>query len=307
MKLRSAPILGCVTLLLTLAMDVRFDCKDMAGAGLLDGLWFVAATEASNQGDAQLQSEIDGLQDAVDNMHGQPGVDGVDGADGARGAPGAPGADGLSCWDLDGDGEADPEEDINDDGVWDTLDCQGADGTDGTNGTNGTNGTDGTSVQCWNIVGDFNGDGTEDTQDCTDFREHGGDASGIVASAVIDEYGFVRTGARNIDGAFGGGNCWYDVGRYQIEIDLGDTKLDLSTVDAEDYAIFITIRATSATFPPGQTISALVGHYLFERYDGQPAFDKANKKLSMEIYILRSVDGEYYPAEFSILVVEPTQ
>ncbi len=39
-----------------------------------------------------------------------------------------PGADGLNCWDLDGDGQGDANEDVNGDGVFDALDCQGPPG-----------------------------------------------------------------------------------------------------------------------------------------------------------------------------------
>ena len=51
------------------------------------------------------------------------GDDGKDGADGANGAPGADGSDGISCWDLNENGVADPNEDLNGDGVVDVLDC----------------------------------------------------------------------------------------------------------------------------------------------------------------------------------------
>ena len=51
------------------------------------------------------------------------GDDGKDGVDGIDGAPGADGSDGLSCWDLNENGVADPNEDLNGDGVVDVLDC----------------------------------------------------------------------------------------------------------------------------------------------------------------------------------------
>jgi len=42
------------------------------------------------------------------------------------------GADGISCWDLNENGEKDVEtEDVNEDTVVDVLDCRGADGEDG--------------------------------------------------------------------------------------------------------------------------------------------------------------------------------
>lgn len=70
---------------------------------------------------------------------------------GPAGEPGEPGPAGqsatgpagLACWDLNGNGEADPDEDINGDEVFDTLDCQGADGQDGSVGQTGADGHDG--------------------------------------------------------------------------------------------------------------------------------------------------------------------
>lgn len=44
------------------------------------------------------------------------------------GPPGKPGADGLNCWDLNGNGKPEPNEDLNGDDVWDARDCRGADG-----------------------------------------------------------------------------------------------------------------------------------------------------------------------------------
>ncbi len=52
------------------------------------------------------------------------GCSGDDGDDGTPGAPGAAGTDGINCWDLNANGVADPEEDVNDDGVVDVLDCR---------------------------------------------------------------------------------------------------------------------------------------------------------------------------------------
>ena len=57
-------------------------------------------------------------------LSGCDGDDGAAGAAGAAGQDGADGADGFSCWDLNQNGVGDlPDEDINDDGVVDVLDC----------------------------------------------------------------------------------------------------------------------------------------------------------------------------------------
>ena len=71
---------------------------------------------------------------------GEPGDPGPAGAT-------EPGPAGLACWDLNGNGEADPEEDINGDEVFDTLDCQGAEGPAGADGQEGADGQDGVDGQ----------------------------------------------------------------------------------------------------------------------------------------------------------------
>ncbi len=66
-----------------------------------------------------------------DGQDGQDGQDGATGPQGIAGVDGADGADGISCWDLNGNGVGDAEEDINDDGNFDAMNCQGADGVNG--------------------------------------------------------------------------------------------------------------------------------------------------------------------------------
>lgn len=48
---------------------------------------------------------------------------GCSGDDGDDGTAGSPGGDGLNCWDLNANGIADAEEDVNGDGVVDVIDC----------------------------------------------------------------------------------------------------------------------------------------------------------------------------------------
>ncbi len=60
---------------------------------------------------------------------GAPGAPGVAGTDGADGADGVDGTDGINCWDLNQNGVGDlPDEDLNGDGVVDTLDCNALSG-----------------------------------------------------------------------------------------------------------------------------------------------------------------------------------
>ena len=88
-----------------------------------------------------------------------------------NGIDGSAGTSGQSCWDLDGDGEADASEDVNGDGIVDVQDCQGQPGQDG--------------QDCWDLNGngepdpveDINGDGSINVEDCQDFQaEDTGDA-----------------------------------------------------------------------------------------------------------------------------------
>ena len=79
---------------------------------------------------------------------------------------GPQGIPGLACWDLNRDGVQDAAEDINLDGFWDALDCQGEQGLPGDAGAAG--------LTCWDLNGDgvqdatedVNGDGLWDAGDC---------------------------------------------------------------------------------------------------------------------------------------------
>ena len=51
------------------------------------------------------------------------GCEGDDGANGSDGLNGSDGSAGLNCWDLNQNGQPDPDEDLNGDGVVDVLDC----------------------------------------------------------------------------------------------------------------------------------------------------------------------------------------
>jgi hypothetical protein len=66
-----------------------------------------------------------GCSGKTENAVTSPGEDGAAGEGGEEGAPGEDGEDGLPCWDTNGNGEPDPEEDTNGDGVVDVEDCRG--------------------------------------------------------------------------------------------------------------------------------------------------------------------------------------
>jgi hypothetical protein len=88
--------------------------------------------------------------------------------DGAAGGAGRGTVGGLNCWDLNGNGLPDADEDTNQDGVIDALDCQGAPGEPG----QPVPGVDG--INCWDLnengtadaEEDTNGDGVVNVMDC---------------------------------------------------------------------------------------------------------------------------------------------
>jgi len=73
---------------------------------------------------------------------GPAGTTGSAGPQGPQG-PSGPGG-GLNCWDTDGDGIQDANEDVNNDGFFNALDCRGAQGIAGAQGAAGAAGATGT-------------------------------------------------------------------------------------------------------------------------------------------------------------------
>jgi hypothetical protein len=319
MKLLSAPVLGCGLFFMTLAMDTKCDYKDVAGAGLMDGLWFAAAVSASDQGDADLQGQIDDLSGQLDDLSGRV----------------QPGPAGLACWDLNQNGVADPEEDVNGDGVWDVQDCRGADGADGANGQPGAEGGncwdtigdyngDGTSDaqdcldwvvahvevppgeagdSCWDTIGDYNGDGVTDGQDCLDWTadhtEAGPGETAIIARGYVDSFGTLHRGDHILNTAY------VSAGEYEVVVNLAGVDVDLQdeTLMPADFPVLITVYATSADpLPWSQDIAALVAHY---KYDSDNSLDRATGTLTLRVYILDAQTGAHTGASFSIAVLRP--
>lgn len=68
---------------------------------------------------------------------GSEGAQGPPGSAGAAGAQGPQGPAGVSCWDRNLNGQADPTEDVNGDGVHNAIDCLGPTGPQGPPGVSG--------------------------------------------------------------------------------------------------------------------------------------------------------------------------
>lgn len=86
------------------------------------------------------------------------------------GLPGPSGVPGIHCWDLNGDGFDDDDEDINGDGEWNALDCQGSRGDKGPSGVDGQDG----NVGQQGVLGEVGPRG-EPGQDGTDAIDIGND------------------------------------------------------------------------------------------------------------------------------------
>ena len=108
------------------------DCKGPQGepgAAGTNGTNGLACWDLNGDGiqDPAEDINLDGLWDAADckGPQGETGAAGTDGTNGTNGT------NGLACWDLNGNGVADSEEDVNADAVVDALDCKGPKGDAG--------------------------------------------------------------------------------------------------------------------------------------------------------------------------------
>lgn len=149
-------------------------CWDLNGNGIGDSNEDINRDGNFNALDCQGEDGTTGLPgtNGLPGANGQPGINGQPGLNGQAGVNGIPG---ISCWDLNGNGLGDPEEDVNGDGNFDALDCQGEDGENGKDGQNGLPGANGLpGIACWDLNGngvgdtseDINGDGNFDALDC---------------------------------------------------------------------------------------------------------------------------------------------
>lgn len=85
---------------------------------------------------------------------GPIGPVGMAGPSGAAGGVGISGFDGVQCWDLNGNGIADTNEDTNGDGNFDVFDCAGPAGLPGATGATGATGLSGPSGPVGTSIGD---------------------------------------------------------------------------------------------------------------------------------------------------------
>ena len=140
------------------------------------GIVITSGSDADNDGILD-PNEITSTQYVCNGAAGSVGAAGPQGpvgptgSNGAAGSQGPAGTNGINCWDVNGNGSNDPSEDINNDGIFNVLDCQGA-GSVGPQGPAGAAGTNG--INCWDTNGngsndpseDLNNDGSFNSLDC---------------------------------------------------------------------------------------------------------------------------------------------
>lgn len=281
MKRVSTLALGIACLSLLFATGADLDCKDAATFGLID-----AAVDALFYAGPCGAPADDQAGQAAPGTPGPQGEPGPAGEAGAQGAQGEPGADGLSCWDLNGNGLGDPDEDINGDGHFNALDCRGAEGADGAPG-----------LACWDLNGngegdpaeDQNGDGNFDALDC---QGPAGEpaAHQIVASGVVRADGSLQSGSNII------GTQRLRPRAYEVVVDVSGVETPDGT-EAIDFPVLITILDSNEP-PPVQAIRVVSALYRpLSLADGVLT-------IQVEIQQLPLTSPEI---DFSIEVLEPGQ
>ena len=94
--------------------------RDLLAAGLLG----LGGNQPGPAGPAGADGQAGRSAPGAPGAPGEQGATGDQGPSGDPGSAGPQGPAGLNCWDLNGNGVADPEEDVNGDGAVDALDCR---------------------------------------------------------------------------------------------------------------------------------------------------------------------------------------
>lgn len=129
---------------LTIALPVGMRFRDIRTPGVQD-MGIYATTLLSN---TETSLALTGIQSGTVGLpgprgpqgrQGERGPTGPAGVQGSKGEQGAAGQAGVNCWDRNGNGLSDPNEDYNGDDQVNVADCEGATGPVGPIGTPGEN------------------------------------------------------------------------------------------------------------------------------------------------------------------------
>ncbi len=284
MKLYSPALLGMVSMLSVLAMDVRLNCADLAASGLLSAAIDLAFEQPGAQGEPGQTGQRGPA--GADGADGEDGVDGATGANGAQGPAGPAGEDGQGQQGAPGAPGA--------------AGADGQNGSDGTNGLDGQDGIDGASgLNCWdaNANGIFDAsedldlDGAATAADCR--GADGQDLTGVIARGTIPADGTFAAdageGITMVERIDSDADGFDDPGRYMLHIGLDAA---LGTVAVEDLAVLIALTGNVGE-PP-----ALVLPTWF--YVGQVGTD-----LMIEVQIRSVAFNLGVDNAFSVIVLTP--
>jgi hypothetical protein len=310
MRVRSTPVLGLICLGSILAMDTEIDCKDVAMSGLLDAIWFSASTQITGQ----------------------------QGEQGEQGEQGAPGAPGENCWDANGNGIQDPDEDVNGDGAWNTLDCQGPAGEDGQSGQSIRGEPGESGLMCWDLNEngepdpdeDINQDNVWDARDCQgqpgapgEPGEPGEDLTGVIARGWIPGFeldlfprtpGFIYDpgdSAVGIDSAYrplvGDPNDpIVTPGRYRVLVPLPERD---GPYYRTEIVVLVSLEKSHVDGAPhgsGGTPVQMFGYWEIVNVDlSHPLGLITDDMLELEVIVRATPDMFAIDANFSIVVLVP--
>jgi hypothetical protein len=200
MKLYSSATLGFISLVSILAVDLN--CATLAASSALDVLWFaagMAARDGLGTGDGAAGGETG---------QAAPGVPGPQGPQGPQGEQGPPGPQGER-------------------GPAGSLGPRGPQGPQGPPGEPGQPGQPG--LNCWELVGDRNGDGVTNVLDC---------AENVLASVRIDELGnYDKAMAPNIASVVRTAK-----GRYDVNFDLSRMPEELKPRSAQALTVLTSVQ-----------------------------------------------------------------
>ncbi len=203
-----------------------------------------------------------------DGMDGDPGIQGTPGTPGKAGNNGDNGSDGVNCWDTNGDGDNQDSEDINGDGEFNGLDCQGDNGDDGNPGNDGEDGID-----CWDLNRDGIGNLPPENQEGNEAEVYSEDINGDGVVDALDcrgEQG--EQGEQGDQGEQGNANVIqydWDLSNYGMDSGFDFNildEMDISEQDLPNYTfLFYLVEAEDNLVFPVPAIIYIVNGYRFVR------------------------------------------
>lgn len=260
MKLYSSTMLGFISLVSILAADLN--CATLAASSVLDLFWFSAGLALQDGGGAGegVASDDTGLP--------APGVPGPQGPQGPQGEQGPQGSQ----------GERGPA------GALGPRGPQGQPGEPGQPGAPGQPGPPG--LNCWELVGDRNGDGQQNVLDC---------AENVLASVWIDELGnYDKALAPNIASVVRTAR-----GRYDVNFDLSRMPAELKPRSARAVTVLTSVQKVPIG-GGGEGGDAAFLNFAYYEVVGQNPWNPNNFTVKIQI---RNIAYLYADNPFTLVVM----